>query len=67
VRDDDLPVYHLPQHTHALGGKLQARVDDLDLGQRIFPAMLSRLENALTELLDPSNKLGAGCQPPNRI
>ncbi|MCI60472.1 hypothetical protein A2U01_0081728, partial [Trifolium medium] len=46
LRYDDLPVHHPPQHAHALGGKLQARLGDLDLGQRIFPAMLSRFENA---------------------
>ncbi|MCI59930.1 hypothetical protein A2U01_0081185, partial [Trifolium medium] len=39
LKYDDLPVHNLPQHAHALSGKLQARVGDLDLGQRIFPAM----------------------------
>ncbi|MCI51063.1 hypothetical protein A2U01_0072307, partial [Trifolium medium] len=29
--------------------------------------MLSRLENALSELLDPLNKLGSSGQPPNRV
>ncbi|MCI54888.1 hypothetical protein A2U01_0076138, partial [Trifolium medium] len=65
--DDDLPVHHFSQHTHTFGGEIQARVNDLNLGQRILPAMLSRLENALTKLLDPFNELCSSGHPPNRL
>ncbi|MCI66312.1 hypothetical protein A2U01_0087570, partial [Trifolium medium] len=37
------------------------------MGQRILPAMLSRFEYALSELLDPFNKLSSGGQSPDRL